>query len=163
MERVLISACLLGKPVRYDGGSKRRDDQILLRWKDEGRLVSCCPEVAGGLPVPRPPAEILAVDDEALMVRTRDGTDVTAAFLRGAAAALELARRYDVRVAVLKDDSPSCGTNRRYDGTFTGRTVPGAGVTARLLELHGIRVFSETALDEAAAYLQSLETSRTRQ
>jgi uncharacterized protein YbbK (DUF523 family) len=151
VERVLISACLLGRPVRHDGGSKRRDDEVLLRWQAEGRLVPCCPEVAGGLTVPRPPAEIAAAGT----VHTRDGTDVTAAFVRGAEAALATARRHDVRVAVLKDGSPSCGSTRVYDGTFTGRSVPGSGVTTQFLERHGVRVFAEDAL--ADAYLQSLE------
>jgi uncharacterized protein YbbK (DUF523 family) len=152
VERVLVSACLLGKPVRYDGGSKHRDDPVLLRWQAEDRLVSCCPEVAGGLPVPRPAAEISPP-----AVRTRDGSDVTASFVRGAEAALEVARRYDVKMAVLKDGSPSCGSTRVYDGTFSGRSIAGSGVTTRLLERHGIRVFSEDSLEEAAAYLHYLE------
>lgn len=155
MERVLVSACLLGRPVRYDGGSKPRADRILLRWQVEGRLVSCCPEVEGGLPVPRPPAEISS--GTPLRVCAIDGADVTEPFLRGAEAALAAARRYDVKMAVLKEDSPSCGSTRIYDGTFTGRSVAGSGVTTRLLERHGIRVFSEHALDEAAGYLETLE------
>ena len=157
MERVLVSACLLGQPVRYDGGSKRRDNEILRRWQAEGRLVSCCPEVAGGLTVPRPPAEIAAPGDDPPVVRTREGTDVTSAFTRGAEAALAVARRHAIRVAVLKDASPSCGSSRVYDGTFTGRSVPGQGVTTRLLERNGIRVFTEDDLPAAAAYLHNLE------
>lgn len=156
MERVLVSACLLGRPVRYDGGSKPRADRILLRWRAEGRLVSCCPEVEGGLPVPRPPAEI--APGRRLRVCAIDGTDVTDNFVRGAEAALATARLHNVKMAVLKEDSPSCGSTRVYDGTFTGRSVTGAGVTTQLLERHGIRVFSEHALDEAAAYLETLET-----
>ena len=155
MERVLVSACLLGRPVRYDGGSKPRADRILLRWRAEGRLVSCCPEVEGGLPVPRPPAEIAPA--KRLKVCAIDGKDVTDPFVRGAEAALATARRHDIKMAVLKDDSPSCGSTRIYDGTFTGRSVAGSGVTTRLLQRHGIRVFSEHALDEAAAYLTALE------
>jgi uncharacterized protein YbbK (DUF523 family) len=149
----------LGQPVRYDGRSKRRDDRVLLRWQAEGRLVSCCPEIAGGLPVPRPPAELAAAAGERLLVRTQDGTDVTAAFVHGAEATLAVARRHNIRMAVLKDGSPSCGSGRVYDGTFTGRSVPGSGVTTRLLERHGVRVFDENDLDEAAAYLQSLESA----
>ncbi|HEU5157257.1 MAG TPA: DUF523 domain-containing protein [Streptosporangiaceae bacterium] len=156
MERVLISACLLGRPVRYDGGSKLRADPILSRWQAEGRLVSCCPEVDGGLPVPRPAAEVSPTDH--LKVVAIDGTDVTGPFVRGAQAALATARRYDIKVAVFKDASPSCGSTRIYDGTFTGRLVAGSGVTTRLLERHGVRVFGEDALDEAAAYLATLET-----
>ncbi len=144
--------------VRHDGGSKRCDDRILLRWQAEGRLVSCCPEIAGGLPTPRPPAEISPGDRENLRVLTRDGTDVTESFVRGAEATLAVARRHGVKMAVLKDDSPSCGSTSVYDGTFTGRSVAGSGLTTGLLERNGIRVFSENALDEAATYLQALET-----
>ena len=151
-----MSACLLGRPVRYDGGSKPRADQILLRWRAEGRLVSCCPEVEGGLPVPRPPAEI--APGSPLRVCTVDDTDVTDPFVRGAEAALATARRHDIKMAILKEDSPSCGSTRIYDGTFTGRSVAGSGVTTQLLERHGIRVFSEHTLDEAGAYLETLET-----
>jgi uncharacterized protein YbbK (DUF523 family) len=150
-----VSACLLGRPVRYDGGSKPRADQILLRWQAEGRLVSCCPEVEGGLPVPRPPAEIAS--RRPLRVCAVDGTDVTGSFVRGAEAALATARRHNIKMAVLKEDSPSCGSTRVYDGFFTGRSVAGSGVTTQLLERHGIRVFSEHALNEAAAYLETLE------
>ena len=144
--------------MRYDGGSKLRDDDVLLRWQAEGRLVACCPEVTGGLPVPRPPAEISPAGGRPLRVRTRDGADVTDAFVRGADAALSTARRHDIKMAVLKDDSPSCGSTKVYDGTFTGHSIPGSGVTTQLLERHGIRVFSEDSLDEAAAYLLLLET-----
>jgi uncharacterized protein YbbK (DUF523 family) len=157
MERILVSACLLGQPVRYDGRSKRRDDQILRQWQAEGRLVSCCPEIAGGLPVPRPPAEI-TVRGDAPEVRTQDGADVTGFFTRGAEDTLAVARRHGVRMAVLKEGSPSCGSSRIYDGTFSGRSVLGAGVTTALLERHGIRVFSENELDKAAAYLRDMES-----
>jgi uncharacterized protein YbbK (DUF523 family) len=145
--------------VRYDGGSKPRADHILLRWQAEGRLISCCPEVDGGLPVPRPPAEI--VPGRVLRVCAIDGTDVTGPFVRGAEAALATARRHDVKMAVLKEDSPSCGSTRVHDGTFTGRSIAGSGVTTQLLERHGIRVFSEHSLNEAAAYLETLENDQT--
>lgn len=144
--------------MRYDGGSKQRADAILLRWRDEGRLVACCPEVEGGLPVPRPPAEIVRV--RPLRICAIDGTDVTDSFVRGAEAALATADRHDIKMAVLKEDSPSCGSRRVYDGTFSGRSVAGAGVTTQLLERHGIRVFSEHDLDEAAAHLMLLEARR---
>jgi uncharacterized protein YbbK (DUF523 family) len=158
MQRILVSACLLGQPVRYDGTAKRRDDRILRQWQDEGRLISCCPEVAGGLPVPRPPAELSSTGDH-VVVRTVGGTDVTEFFRAGAEAALAVARRYEVLMAVLKEGSPSCGSHRVYDGTFSGRSVPGAGMTTALLERHGIRVFSEDDLDEAASYLHDLESA----
>lgn len=152
MIRVLVSACLLGERVRYDGRDAASHDDVLARWTAEGRVVRFCPEVAGGLAVPRPPAEIRGA-----AVVTRDGADVTAAFALGAARALETARASGVRVAVLKENSPSCGSTHVYDGSFSGTRVAGQGVTAALLAASGIRVFSEQALAEADAFLSSLE------
>ncbi|MBO2455851.1 DUF523 domain-containing protein [Actinomadura barringtoniae] len=166
MERILVSACLLGRPVRYNGAGKRLGDALFERWRAEGRLVSFCPEVSGGLPVPRPPAEIVArpgatgggaVLDGTARVVTNTGVDVTEAFLRGARLALEAAERAGARMAVLKEGSPSCGGLRVHDGTFSGTSVPGTGVTTALLERAGIRVFGEDRLDEAAAHLATLE------
>ncbi|WP_084963108.1 DUF523 domain-containing protein [Thermoactinospora rubra] len=163
MERILVSACLVGRRVRYDGGAKTSADEHLAAWREEGRLVPFCPEVEGGLPVPRPAAEIeggadgSAVLAGAARVLTASGEDVTAAFLSGAQAALAVAQSFGVRLAVLKEGSPSCGSLTVYDGTFRGRRTPGRGVTTALLELHGIRVFSEDRIGEAAAYLRALE------
>ncbi|WP_030167259.1 DUF523 domain-containing protein [Spirillospora albida] len=162
MERVLVSSCLAGRPVRYDGGARPVASGVFDRWRSEGRLVPVCPEVSGGLPVPRPPAEIVGGDGTAVLdgtarVLANTGEDVTAAFLQGARQALDAARRAGVRVAVLKESSPSCGTARIYDGTFTGRTVPGHGVTTALLERAGIRVFPEGDLEAAAAFIAALE------
>jgi uncharacterized protein YbbK (DUF523 family) len=197
VERILVSACLLGVPVRYDGRAKTRDDEILDRWRSEGRLLSCCPEVSGGLPVPRPPAEVAAsaaselsgtspapagpapdrtsggagtagagsrkdgaaVLDGAARVLTANGVDVTDAFVRGAELALEVAQRNAVRMAVLKEGSPSCGSSRIYDGSFSGQTTAGSGVTTALLNRHGIRVFSEDQLTAAESYLAELESA----
>ena len=162
MEPILVSACLLGRPVRYDGAGKRVDDALFERWRAEGRLVSFCPEVSGGLPVPRPPAEIVGGDGSAVLdggaqVVTDTGVNVTDAFLLGARLALEAAERAGARIAVLKEGSPSCGGLRVYDGTFSGTIVPGSGVTTALLERSGIRVFGEDRLVEAAAHLATLE------
>ncbi|MGW2153032.1 DUF523 domain-containing protein [Nonomuraea sp. NPDC001699] len=163
MQRILVSACLMGRRVRYDGGAKTSADALLARWREEGRLVVVCPEVTGGLPVPRPAAEIeggaggAAVLSGAARVLASDGSDVTAEFVAGARAALEAARCAGVRLAVLKEGSPSCGALAVYDGTFGGRRVPGQGVTTALLEAHGVRVFTEEQLPEAAGYLRDLE------
>lgn len=161
MEKLLVSRCLLGHRVRYDGGAHGPFD-LLQRWQDEGRVVPLCPEVAGGLPTPRPPAEIRGgqgaqVLDGARSVLTDEGTDVTAAFLAGAEAALRLARQHGLRLAVLKARSPSCGNTHNYDGSFSGTLVEGEGVTAALLRRAGIRVFNENQLVEAAAELARLE------
>jgi len=162
MIRVLVSACLLGEKVRYNGADARRPAAVLDGWSAEGRVVAFCPEVAGGLGVPRPAAEIQGGDGRAVLsgaaaVRTKDGRDVTPAFLEGARLALEQARRSGARVAVLKEGSPSCGSGSIHDGTFSGRKKGGAGVTASLLEQNGIRVFSEGQIAEAAAYIATLE------
>ncbi|MCF6469473.1 DUF523 domain-containing protein [Nonomuraea sp. MG754425] len=164
MEKILVSACLMGRKVRYDGGAKTSSDAWLAGWRAEGRLVPFCPEVAGGLPVPRLAAEIeggaggAAVLSGAARVLASDGSDVTAEFLAGAHGALAVARAHGVRMAVLKEGSPSCGVLAVYDGTFQGRRTPGQGLTTALLEREGVRVFSEERLPEAAGYLRTLET-----
>lgn len=157
LPKVLVSACLLGHPVRYDGRASGHPD-LLQAWQREGRVVPLCPEVAGGLPTPRPPAEIpggqggAVLDGEAQVV-TIVGEDVSAAFLAGARLALELVRRHGIRVAVLKSGSPSCGNRLVYDGTFSGSKINGEGVTSALLRREGVLVFSELELDEAAKAL----------
>ncbi|KIY40238.1 hypothetical protein TZ03_13165 [Pseudomonas sp. 10-1B] len=153
LPKVLVSACLLGQPVRYDGRTSGHPD-LLQQWQAEGRVVPLCPEVAGGLPTPRPPAEIPGgqggeVLDGSAHVITVTGEDVSAEFLAGARLALELVRRYDIGVAVLKSGSPSCGNRSTYDGTFSGVKVTGEGVTTALLRRAGVQVFSELELDEA--------------
>lgn len=168
MEKILVSSCLLGERVRYDGADKRSDDRVLLRWVREGRVLALCPEVAGGLPVPRPPAEIAlaaggaAVLSGAARVLAVTGRDVSAHFIAGANAALACARAHSVRVAVLKEGSPSCGTGSTYDGTFASRRVSRPGVAAALLQQAGIRVFSELQLAEAERLIGQLEEAALR-
>jgi uncharacterized protein YbbK (DUF523 family) len=157
--KVVVSACLLGAPVRYNGTDKKTHHPVLQQWIDEGRVVSVCPEVLGGLGTPRPPAEIVWIDG-LLNVRTNGGRNVTREFEAGAAAALEQAQRSGARVAILKENSPSCGSTRVYDGTFTSTPVPGDGVATALLRRHDIRVFSENELEAAAAYVAALEDHR---
>ncbi len=146
---VLVSACLLGQPVRHDGRDKRSEHPVLQRWLEAGRVLPLCPEIAGGLSVPRWPAEIeagaggRAVRAGQARVRDHRGGDVTAAFQAGAEAALALARRHKVCVAVLKAGSPSCGSAWSYDGSFSGLRVAAAGVTAAALQDAGVLVFSE--------------------
>lgn len=161
MEKILVSRCLLGHAVRYDGGA-HDPIGLLLQWQAEGRVVALCPEVAGGLPTPRPPAEIpggagAAVLDGRLAVRTAAGEDVSAAFLAGAQVALALVREHGIRIAILKARSPSCGNLENYDGSFSGRRVAGEGVTAALLRRAGVLVFSEEQLEDAAHALLELQ------
>jgi uncharacterized protein YbbK (DUF523 family) len=163
MESVLVSACLLGEKVRYDGGDKRCDDPILQRWLREGRVVPVCPEVAGGLPTPRAPAEIaegaggLEVLRQAAKVMDATGRDVSEQFRQGARQALQLVRSKGIRIAVLKEGSPSCGTGYTYDGNFTGKKVDQVGVAAAGLREAGVRVFSEAQLPQADELLKLLE------
>ena len=152
MIRILVSACLVGEAVRYDGGTVLCGSPWIERWSSEGRLVPFCPEVAGGLPVPRAPAEIAGG-----RVVTRDGRDVTAVFLVGARRALVAARSAGARIAILKDRSPSCGSALVHDGTFSGALRSGEGITAALLRRNGIEVFGEHQLERAAAHLSALE------
>ncbi|MFV3307094.1 DUF523 domain-containing protein [Pseudomonas sp. NY15181] len=161
MQKVLVSRCLLGHRVRYDGGAHGPFD-LLARWLAQGRVVALCPEVAGGLPTPRAPAEIpggqgMAVLERARPVVTVDGEDVSQAFLAGADAAVKLVRHHDIRLAILKARSPSCGHRENYDGSFSGRKVAGEGVTAAALKRMGVLVFSEEELDAAAVCLAGLE------
>lgn len=159
MQKILVSRCLLGHRVRYDGGASGPFDQ-LQQWIAEGRVVALCPEVAGGLPTPRAAAEIpggqgAEVLDGSARVITTDGEDVSAEFLSGAQQALALVQQHAIRIAVLKANSPSCGNLLTYDGTFSGVKVSGEGVTAALLTRYGVQVFSELQLAEAAAALQT--------
>lgn len=161
MQKILVSRCLLGHRVRYDGGSHGPFD-LLERWQAQGRVVALCPEVAGGLPTPRLPAEIpggrgVRVLDGLAQVVTIEGEDVSGAFVRGAEQAVELVHRHGIRLAVLKARSPSCGNRENYDGTFSGRRVAGEGVTAAALKRVGVLVFSEEELDAAAVCLAGLE------
>ena len=136
--RLLVSACLLGTPCRYDGKSKRSEAVCALAEAFE--LIPVCPEVLGGLSTPRTPSE-----RQGARVVRKDGRDVTAEYRRGAAAALETARREGVLAAVLKERSPSCGSGEVYDGTFTGALTAGDGVTAELLKANGIAVYGENS------------------
>lgn len=138
---ILVSACLLGVPCRYDGQSKAHP--LARALCEKHHVVPVCGEIFGGLPTPRTPAEI-----QGDRVVTRDGRDVTEAYRRGAEAAAQLARLTGAQAAVLKERSPSCGSGEIYDGTFTGTVVEGWGVTAELLRREGIPVLGESRMGE---------------
>ena len=155
--KVLVSRCLLGHRVRYDGGASG-PYALLAQWQTEGRVIALCPEVAGGLPTPRAAAEIPGGQGVAVLagkaaVITTEGEDVTEAFVSGARQALALVERHGIRIAILKANSPSCGNRLTYDGSFRGVKVEGQGVTAALLTRAGVQVFSELELEEAAKAL----------
>ena len=159
MKKILVSACLVGRPVRYDGAAATLQDDILDRWVREGRAVIVCPEVSGGLSTPRDPAEIVGgtgddVLDGTARVVTDRGVDVTAQFVHGAEVALALAQKSSAVAALLQERSPSCGSKTIYDGTFSKNKIDGRGVTASLLERHGIRVFRATDIVDADLFLK---------
>ena len=138
---ILMSACLMGVNCRYDGGGKMIPE--LQQLMELAHVVPVCPEILGGLTTPRTPSE--RVGGRVLM---KDGTDVTAAFRRGAGEALRLAGLYGAKVAVLKERSPSCGSGVIYDGSFSGQFKPGHGVTGELFRDHGIAVYGESRIQE---------------
>ncbi|MGH6809251.1 MAG: DUF523 domain-containing protein [Ensifer adhaerens] len=151
--KILVSACLMGHSVRYDGASKPLVHPAIDRWREEGRLVTICPEMSAGMPVPRPPAEIASgmsgvdvLNGEAIVVENT-GRDVTGEFLDAAENALALARETDCRFALLIDGSPSCGSAFVYDGSFSGARHAGQGVTAALLISNGIEVYSDRDIE----------------
>lgn len=142
---ILVSACLLGVPCKYSGGDNACPALLAAAAQGRHTLIPVCPEVYGGLPTPRPPAE-----RRGGAVVTEAGDDVTAQYRQGAEIALRLARLTGCEAAVFKKNSPSCGHGAIYDGTFRHMLVPGSGVTAALLEQNGLPVYNE---DDCAALL----------
>lgn len=140
-EKALISACLLGAECKYSGGSNALPEDTLAALKEKYELIPVCPECCGGLTTPRAPSE-----RRGDKVVSKTGADVTAQFQKGAQTALHLAEIFGARLAIFKENSPSCGSGTIYDGTFTGTLTQGDGVTAGLLKKHGITVIGENAL-----------------
>ncbi len=135
----LCSACLLGLKCRYDGKSKPHEKVINLATKET--LIPVCPEQLGGLSTPRKPAE-----QKNGRVITEDGDDITINFENGAKQVLELAKLYNIKSAILKQRSPSCGCGQIYDGTFSGAIIEGDGITTKFLKENGIEVLTEDDL-----------------
>ncbi|WP_432473135.1 DUF523 domain-containing protein [Amphritea sp. HPY] len=154
--KILVSACLLGNKVRYDAKDNLIDSSHLTRWQEQGRLVPVCPELEGGLPTPRSPAEIQSKFP--LRITSFTGEDVTPEFLAGAEKTLELARQYDCCCALLKSRSPSCGNLEVYDGNFNGTIKAGSGATADELMRNGIPVYSERQLDQLIEFIDQLDS-----
>lgn len=140
MEKILISACLVGDKTSYDGHSNYNDKIKLLLEKYE--LVPFCPEVEGGLHVPRRPSE--RKGDKVIM---DNGKDVTGNFQKGAELALNICQYLGIKIAILKERSPSCGSKQIHDGSFKNKLIPGEGVTTELLRKKGITVISEEEID----------------
>lgn len=150
MEAILVSACLLGVPCRYDGD--RKPSKLVQQLEKQYRLIPVCPEVMGGLPVPRVPAEI-----QGDRVITKDGRNVTDAYHLGAAKALEYAEKYSCCYGVLKARSPSCGCGSIHNGRFDGGLCEGDGMTVRLLKKHGICVITEEDVSQLEALMKKAD------
>ncbi len=142
--RILISACLLGQKCKYNGGENY--SEAAAEYCRGHEVFAVCPEVAGGLPVPRIPSEI--VDGVVMNAR---GENVDRAFRSGAERCLRIAAEKRIDLAILKSRSPSCGVKQVYDGTFSGKLVQGSGVFAELLKAHGFRVVDAEELEGLSA------------
>lgn len=158
--RLLVSACLLGRPVRHDGSAATLGDALLAQWRRDGLLVPFCPELAAGFGAPRRPAEIVGGDGEDVLdgrarVLEDTGADVTDAFVAGAEAALATARQAGCAFALLTDSSPSCGSDVIYDGAFDGGRRAGCGVTVALLRRAGLAVFAPQRIQDLDAVLRA--------
>lgn len=137
---IIVSACLLGENCKYNGGNNRHER--VLEFVKGHRVIPVCPEMLGGLPIPRQPAEILHG-----IVVDADSVSVDEQFRRGASLALLLAKENEVDLAILQPRSPSCGSRQIYDGTFSKRLVPGKGVFAQLLSDNGIEMVEPDELE----------------
>lgn len=162
--KILVSACLMGFKVRYNGSHKDQLQHTLSRWQEEGRLVVHCPELAAGLPVPRLPAEITGGEGREVMqgrakIVESDGRDVTAHYQLAAWLALDAARAAGCEAALLTDGSPTCGSQNIYNGLFQGQKKIGDGVAAALLRQHGIRVFSGEQIEELILWVTEKENA----
>jgi uncharacterized protein YbbK (DUF523 family) len=161
IEKILVSSCLLGRRVRFDASVLSVWNRILEQWKTDGRIVPICPEVDAGMSIPRAPAEISGgsgrdVLEGSAFVMDKTGQDVTGYFMTGASLALALCEQHDIKIAILTESSPSCGSMTIYDGRFEGNKIVGAGVTAALLQEKGIRVFNQFSISAADEALQQL-------
>ena len=134
-----ISKCLCGYDCTYRGDSNRIEALELIDKKGEAVLI--CPEVLGGLSIPRDPAEI--VSEEPLCVQTANGKNVTKEYVEGAQKALEILKAHDIEYVILKSRSPSCGFNHIYDGTFSNKVIDADGIFVRLLKKEGYKIYTE--------------------
>ena len=144
MERILISACLVGDNVKYNGGNNK--SPLIEKLLEKYELIPFCPEVEGGLSTPRHPSERKGEE-----VVNDIGEDVTDNFYRGAELAFNICLFLKIKIAILKDRSPSCGSKTIYDGSFSHKEIKGMGITAEYLTKKGIKVISEDEIDSLLA------------
>lgn len=142
----VVSSCLAGIPCRYDG--KSCANKVVVELVKQGKAVPVCPEQLAGLPAPRPCCEIVAEQSGKKRVINADGKDLTKEFLDGAQKALRIAKEKGITKAILKSKSPSCGCGCIYDGTFSGKTIAGNGITAELFLKNGIEVLTENQAEK---------------
>lgn len=140
MEKILISACLIGDKTRYDGHSNYHP--LVKELLEKYELVPFCSEAEGGLSTPRKPSEI-----KNGKVYNIEGKDVTKNYLKGAELALNICKYLNIKIAILKDGSPACGVHEIHDGNFKGHKIKGMGITASLLMKNGIKVLSEDEIN----------------
>ena len=143
--KIMVSTCLLGDNVKYDGTNNKNVE--LIKFLNDYEIIKVCPECLGGLSIPRVPAEI-----KGDKVINKEGIDVSNAYLMGARKTLEIAKENDIKIAILKKNSPSCGSGYIYDGTFTHTLTSGDGITAKLLKENNILVFNEENYFEISKY-----------
>lgn len=159
--KILISACLLGQPVRYNGKGLSLESDILKVWEASGMLVPLCPEVAAGFPTPRPPAEIeigktgIDVEQGQAKIFEDTGLDVTDIFVQGAQIAVKTARDQGCKFALLTDGSPSCGSSFIYSGNHDGQKRDGIGIVTAVLQKAGVEVFAQHEIRKLAARLKA--------
>lgn len=149
--KVLISSCLLGKNVKYSGGNNFSESLLKLLKKYNVEIIELCPEILGGLTVPREPSEIM--DEEVI---NKKGVLVSNEFKKGAESTLKIAILNNVDFAILKERSPSCGKNFIYDGSFSGNLIKGQGISTKKLLENGIEVFSEEEISKIEKKLKEL-------
>lgn len=153
MKKIMVSSCLMGQKVRYNGSDLVITSPQFNELISLVEVIPFCPEVSGGLATPRAPAEIIkGTGHEVLAGSSRvinnEDSDVTDAFIRGAESALQCCQQHDIIIALLTESSPSCGSSTIHNGEFKGIKIPGTGVTTALLEKNGIKVYSPHQLEE---------------
>ncbi|MEA1913795.1 MAG: DUF523 domain-containing protein [Campylobacterota bacterium] len=154
MTKLLISGCLFGDDVRYDGkNSSLQKNELFIRIKNKVELIVFCPEVQGGLSTPRLPSEIQSINP--YMIKNSKNEDTTQYFLHGAQKTLQLCQENNIKIALLKSNSPSCSNDLTYNGNFDKILLKQKGVTAELLLRNNVLVFNENQLDELDKYLKN--------
>ncbi|MFC0119129.1 DUF523 domain-containing protein [Pseudoalteromonas xiamenensis] len=160
VEPILVSACLMGQPVRYNASCVRNDIDAMTWLHTHFELKTFCPEVAAGMSIPRAPAEIdhgtgAEVLDGLKQVKENTGQCVTDQFVAAAHLTLAFCQQHNIRIAILTAFSPSCANSRIYDGSFSGKSTDGRGVTAELLSRNGIKVYNQNELDDLRHFVNA--------